>query len=82
MHDADPYETNVYMATELSKLGVVYTHWIEPRIANSTFEVDEDNKDSLKPFREAFKGVFISSGGHTAETGKLSYVIWRVRLQG
>lgn len=87
MHDADPYETNIYMAEEISKLGLLYTHWIEPRIANATGDVDEEYtvQDSLLPFRKAFTGVFIASGGHTAESGELRgfgslYIYWVLGL--
>lgn len=71
MTDADPYETNIYMAKRLGEMGLAYTSWIEPRVANSHFAVMEKVSDSLLPFRAASKGAFLVCGGHTAQSGTI-----------
>ncbi|KAK6805259.1 hypothetical protein RDI58_003044 [Solanum bulbocastanum] len=58
--DSNSEALATYMANELSKLGVLYLHVMEPReIANK----------SLLPIRKAFKGTLIASGGFGKSDG-------------
>eukprot|EP00897_Mesotaenium_endlicherianum_P003077 jgi/Mesen1/2798/ME000172S01948 len=65
--DSDPVATNLRVVEELNRAGVLYSHWIEPRISGNA-EVDAGTQ-TLAPFRKAFKNTFIAAGGFKAENG-------------
>ncbi|EFN55195.1 hypothetical protein CHLNCDRAFT_52565 [Chlorella variabilis] len=52
---------------ELNKMSLAYVHVTEPRVGGS--EDRDEGGDSIKPFREVYKGTLISAGGFTAATG-------------
>ncbi|KAG5625717.1 hypothetical protein H5410_010935 [Solanum commersonii] len=58
--DSNSEALATYMANELSKLGVLYLHVMEPR---------ETANKSLLPIRKAFKGTLIASGGYGKSDG-------------
>ncbi|CAN6340371.1 unnamed protein product [Urochloa humidicola] len=66
-HDSDPAALAGYLVRELSDIGVLYCHMIEPRLA--IVEGRRVIPHRLRPFREAFKGTFIASGGYDREEG-------------
>ncbi|KAM0930244.1 hypothetical protein ACQ4PT_001005 [Festuca glaucescens] len=61
---ADEHALELHVVSRLSERGVLYCHMIEPR-------VDGRRRVSrlLLPFREAFGGTFIASGGYGREEG-------------
>lgn len=52
--DSNPEALSTYLASELTKLGVLYLHVFEPR----------DEPCCLKSIRNAFEGTLIASGGY------------------
>ncbi|KAK9103475.1 hypothetical protein Sjap_020729 [Stephania japonica] len=69
--DSNPKALGLYMVKLLNKLEILYCHMVEPRIWMkdvSTVMVSED-KHSLKPMRNAFKGTFIVVGAYSREEG-------------
>ncbi|XP_020520336.1 putative 12-oxophytodienoate reductase 11 [Amborella trichopoda] len=70
--DCDPEALGLYMAEALNKYSILYAHYVEPRIVKS--EGQAETNHSLLPMRTAFKGNFISTGGHTKETGNKAIV--------
>ncbi|CAL4896176.1 unnamed protein product [Urochloa decumbens] len=67
-HDSDPAALAGYLVGELSAIGgLLYCHMIEPRLA--IVEGRRVIPHRLRPFREAFKGTFIASGGYDREEG-------------
>tara|TARA_Y100000782_G_C10188516_1_gene268531 strand:+ start:1893 stop:2996 length:1104 start_codon:yes stop_codon:yes gene_type:complete len=59
-------ETYVYIAEELSKLGVAYIHVVD----HSTMGSPEVPASIKAKIREAFNGTYILSGGYTKETAE------------
>jgi 12-oxophytodienoic acid reductase len=66
-HDSDPEALAAHLVRELSAAGVLYCHMIEPRIA--LVEGRRQIPHRLRPYREAFTGTFIASGGYDREEG-------------
>lgn len=65
--DSTPYATHSYLCEKLNAFNLAYLHLVEPRVKGN---VDEESPtDSLAPFRQAYKGVFIAAGGFTPKTG-------------
>ncbi|XP_059310762.1 12-oxophytodienoate reductase-like protein [Lycium ferocissimum] len=58
--DSNPDAVAIYMANELSKLGILYLHATEPREAAK----------GLLPIRKAFKGTLIATGGYNKFDGE------------
>lgn len=58
--DSNSEALATYMANELTKLGILYLHVMEPR---------EATNKSLVPIRKAFKGTLIASGGYGKSDG-------------
>ncbi|KAI8997430.1 hypothetical protein BDB01DRAFT_771102 [Pilobolus umbonatus] len=68
MADENPVETWSYLTTQLKNTHpkLAYVHFIEPR---SNFISDEVNtSDSLGPYRQIWKGHFITAGGFSTAT--------------
>lgn len=65
--DSTPYATHIYLLEKLNAMGLAYLHMVEPRILGNV-EVD-DPVDTLKPFREVYKGTFITAGGFDRLSG-------------
>ncbi|XP_060186053.1 12-oxophytodienoate reductase-like protein [Lycium barbarum] len=57
--DSNPEALSTYLASELTKLGVLYLHVFEPR----------DEPRCLKSTRKAFEGTLIASGGYNKTEG-------------
>ncbi|KAF3656630.1 12-oxophytodienoate reductase 2 [Capsicum annuum] len=57
--DSNPEALSTYLASELTKLGVLYLHVFEPR----------DEPRCLKSIRMAFGGTLIASGGYNKTEG-------------
>ncbi|CAM6098808.1 unnamed protein product [Calypogeia fissa] len=64
---SDRVGLGVYLAEQLSKLNVVYAHYVEPRIIAGQLSIGTDH--NLLPFRKAFKNTFLAAGGYTREDG-------------
>jgi N-ethylmaleimide reductase len=72
MKDSDPVALFTHVMNELSVRDIAYVHIIEPRASSAGMQ-DSTNSDAPNAamiFRKAFKGSFISAGGHTIETAK------------
>ncbi|KAJ3326070.1 hypothetical protein HDU76_013032 [Blyttiomyces sp. JEL0837] len=70
MGDSTPVQTWSYLIEQLNPLNLAYVHIVEPRIVggwDSANPVDE--KLTLKPFREVYKGTLIVAGGFKPDTG-------------
>jgi len=72
MGDSDPVALFSYVLEQLSKRGIAYVHIVEPRVGNAGADtpIDSDAPKTAEIFRRAFKGVLISAGGYSAETGE------------
>ncbi|KAH0678891.1 hypothetical protein KY284_019976 [Solanum tuberosum] len=57
--DSNPEFLSTYLASELTKLGVLYLHVFEPK----------DEPRCLKSIRSAFEGTLIASGGYNKTDG-------------
>uniref|UniRef100_A0ACD5ZTF4 Uncharacterized protein n=1 Tax=Avena sativa TaxID=4498 RepID=A0ACD5ZTF4_AVESA len=66
-HDSDPHSLALHIATKLNDYGILYIHMIEPRMAmvEGRWVVPK----RLLPYREAFKGTFITNGGYDCAEG-------------
>ena len=65
MEDKTPYKTWSQILTKLNPK-LAYVHFIEPREDYGHQQPDLIN--TLDPFREVWKGPFISAGGYTTNT--------------
>ncbi|CAI5469801.1 unnamed protein product [Closterium sp. Yama58-4] len=65
--DSDPVGTYLGLVEAVNGLGLAYVHFIEAR-AQGNADL-EDVKETLEPFRKAFKGPFIAAGGYKRENG-------------
>ncbi|GBF95506.1 12-oxophytodienoic acid reductase [Raphidocelis subcapitata] len=65
--EPDPFGTYGAVVEGLNKYGLAYVHMVEPRVLGNA-DVTPEKGHTLKPFREAFDGPFISAGGHTRDT--------------
>ncbi|KAM7486065.1 hypothetical protein LguiA_002074 [Lonicera macranthoides] len=63
----------LYMANELSKLGILYIHMTEPRMIKNDKGYYETPR-CLSPMRLTFKGTFIASGGYNKFDGDKAIV--------
>ncbi len=72
MGDSNPVALFTYVLEKLSERGIAYVHVVEPRVGNAGADaaIDGNAVDTAKTFRAAFKGVFISAGGYSAETAE------------
>lgn len=74
MSDSDPIALFNYVLEQLNSKHIAYVHMIEPRATNA------GGGDAIKSnvpcvaelFRKKFNGIFISAGGYTPETAKMS----------
>lgn len=66
MEDATPVQTWSYLTQEIqtNHPDLAYLHFIESREGGHSDEILKDH-ESLEPFREIWKGPFITSGGFT-----------------
>ncbi|XP_073263931.1 putative 12-oxophytodienoate reductase 11 isoform X2 [Populus alba] len=65
--DSNPEALGLYMASALSKLGILYLHVIEAREVkmNDRYEAPP----ILLPMKHAFEGTFIAAGGYSRDGG-------------
>ncbi len=69
MGDSDPVALFTYAMERLSERGIAYVHVVQPHAENAgAGGVRGELVNTAKTFRKAFKGVFFSAGGYTAET--------------
>ncbi|CAK4078841.1 unnamed protein product [Aphanomyces euteiches] len=70
MKDSDPVNTWSTLLKQLNPLKLAYVHLVEPRIAGGwdSSNAPDPEQINLKPFRDAYDGVLIVAGGHTAES--------------
>ncbi len=70
MGDSDPIALLTYVLQQLSNRGIAYVHLVEPRAGNAGADapINGDAPGTAELFRLAFKGVFISAGGYSADT--------------
>ncbi|PUZ63594.1 hypothetical protein GQ55_3G080600 [Panicum hallii var. hallii] len=66
-HDSDPEALAGYLVDKLSAVGVLYCHMIEPRMA--LVDGRRQIPHRLLPYRKAFRGTFIASGGYDRAEG-------------
>ncbi|MBL4684852.1 MAG: alkene reductase [Nannocystaceae bacterium] len=66
MGDADPVGSYTYGAQQLSKLGVVYLHAVEPVPGHMMH--NPDGPAVLPALREHFSGIVVTNGGFEAES--------------
>lgn len=65
--DSDPEGLGIYLASELSKLGILFLHVSEPRMVKIGDQYVTPRR--LLSIRKAFKGTFIASGGYNKSGG-------------
>ncbi|CAI5956533.1 unnamed protein product [Closterium sp. NIES-65] len=65
--DSDPVATYVGMVEAVNGLGLAYVHFIDARVRGN--DDIATVKETLEPFRKAFKGPFIAAGGYKRESG-------------
>lgn len=72
MSDSNPVALFKYTIEQLSDRGIAYMHAIEPRAtaAGGSDALALDVPSAADLFRSSFRGVFLSAGGYTPETGK------------
>ncbi|ETV99766.1 hypothetical protein H310_07818 [Aphanomyces invadans] len=66
--DSNPILTWTTLLKMLNPLHLAYVHLVEPRLPGSWDRVPNPEELNLKPFREAYDGVLIVAGGHSADT--------------
>lgn len=67
--DPHTYALYCYLLTELGKMGLAYTHLVEPREDDMPAEADlrpvcNHKPDTLAPFRHVYPGTLITAGGY------------------
>uniref|UniRef100_M1BYD2 12-oxophytodienoate reductase n=1 Tax=Solanum tuberosum TaxID=4113 RepID=M1BYD2_SOLTU len=62
--DSNPEALLTYLASQLTKLGVLYLHVFEPR--------DEPRNNCLQFIRKSFEGTLIASGGYNKNEGDVA----------
>ncbi|KAG2171911.1 hypothetical protein INT43_001387 [Umbelopsis isabellina] len=69
MHDANPVETFSLLTQAVQDRfpNLAYLHFVEPRISGDS-DAEHDSAQSLKPFHDIWKGVFLRAGGLTLES--------------
>ncbi|CAI7896199.1 unnamed protein product, partial [Closterium sp. NIES-53] len=65
--DSDPVATYAGMVEAVNGLGLAYVHFIDARVRGN--DDIATVKETLEPFRKAFKGPFIAAGGYKRESG-------------
>eukprot|EP00208_Stichococcus_sp_RCC1054_P001568 CAMPEP_0206144304 /NCGR_PEP_ID=MMETSP1473-20131121/23673_1 /ASSEMBLY_ACC=CAM_ASM_001109 /TAXON_ID=1461547 /ORGANISM="Stichococcus sp, Strain RCC1054" /LENGTH=414 /DNA_ID=CAMNT_0053540091 /DNA_START=82 /DNA_END=1326 /DNA_ORIENTATION=+ len=66
----DPFEIYTYLVEQLNKReGLLYVHFVEPRINEMFGGGLAKDSDSLKPFRDAWNRTFLAAGGFDREKG-------------
>ena len=72
MGDSDPKALFSYVLGKLSERGIAYAHVIEQRSSGSGGGKPNDDSAprTADIFKKAFRGVFLSAGGYTAETAE------------
>lgn len=79
MGDSDPVALFTYVMERLSERGIAYVHVVQPHAENAgAGGVRGELVNTAKTFRAAFKGVFLSAGGYTAETANQTIAAGRV----
>ncbi|KAI8973681.1 hypothetical protein BDF20DRAFT_824360 [Mycotypha africana] len=70
MEDETPYETWGYLARTLQEKhsDLAFVDFVEPRADFQADSYNEKQPDSLNPFRQLWKGPFLSAGGYTYNT--------------
>jgi len=70
MSDSDPIATYSYILKALHERfpELAYVHFVDPK-SSASAENKEKPEVDLSHFREVWKGVFLSTGGHTPESG-------------
>eukprot|EP00871_Galdieria_phlegrea_P002834 jgi/Galph1/3551/GphlegSOOS_G2185.1 len=58
-----------YLVQELNRFELAYLHLIEPRIKGNV-DVEKQSELTVEFFRPIYKGVLITAGGYTKETGE------------
>lgn len=68
--DSDPEALALHIIDKvLNPLGVLYCHMVEPRMRVNPDDGKMTLPHMLLPFRRAFRGTFIASGGYDREEG-------------
>ncbi|KAJ3113609.1 hypothetical protein HDU96_003140 [Phlyctochytrium bullatum] len=70
MGDSDPITTWTALLKELNKLDLAYVHLTEARVDGASDSPEGKEEKTVKPFREVYKGTFISAGGFLPETAE------------
>ncbi|KAI8580119.1 hypothetical protein K450DRAFT_238239 [Umbelopsis ramanniana AG] len=70
MHDANPHETwsTVTQAIQDRFPKLAYLHFVEARVNGNVDRNDVANSETLEPFHNIWKGVFLRAGGFTLES--------------
>jgi 2,4-dienoyl-CoA reductase-like NADH-dependent reductase (Old Yellow Enzyme family) len=70
MHDANPHETwsTVTQAIQDRFPKVAYLHFVEARVSGNIDRDDVAHTETLEPFHNIWKGVFLRAGGFTLES--------------
>lgn len=66
-HDSNPHGLALRLSTKLNDHDILYIHMVEPRMA--IVEGRRVVPKKLLPYREAFKGTFITAGGYEQDEG-------------
>ncbi|KQK07509.1 hypothetical protein BRADI_2g35907v3 [Brachypodium distachyon] len=66
-HDSNPHGLALRLSTKLNDHDILYIHMVEPRMAIVEGRWVVPKK--LLPYREAFKGTFITAGGYEQDEG-------------
>ena len=69
-HGSDPEALGLHVIDKtLNPLGVLYCHMVEPRMRVNPDDGKMTLQQMLLPFRRAFQGTLIASGGYDREEG-------------
>jgi len=70
MHDANPVETwtTVTQAIQARFPNLAYLHFVEARISGASDRIKVSDEETLEPFHNIWKGVFLRAGGFTLES--------------
>ncbi|KAI8847360.1 NADH:flavin oxidoreductase/NADH oxidase [Chytridium lagenaria] len=70
MGDSDPITTWSTLLKQLNKLDLAFVHLVEARIDGASDSAQDTTEKSLKPFREAYKGLMITAGGFLPDSAE------------
>ena len=71
MADSDPEALFNYVVAQLDRLPLAYLHIVEPRIKGSQDDPTEKAVQlGVHHFRSLYRGILITAGGYTRETGE------------